>query len=287
MSQIPAAWLKVLVLLTLIVAIPACDNAVLQRLKQGLTEQAIAERENNKLLAADYQAQAMAAMAKGESGTARHAFTRAIDMDPGLAEAYCYRAINDMDSGAPYWGGASWDRVLADCNRAIELKPGYARAYDARGFANYKVGEPGLGIADYSKSIELDPDDAITCYHRGLAYYDQKQWELALADFSRSIQLNPNGLHDYYYRGIIYSKQGKWDLAIADLSNVAERASIAWPEPRQELARSYYQRGLGYITQGQPDPAIADLKKVIELSADVELKANAKQQLEGLGIKQP
>ncbi|MCJ7655280.1 MAG: hypothetical protein MUO97_08315, partial [Dehalococcoidia bacterium] len=183
MSLIPAVLLKVLVLICLIVAIPACDNAALQHLnqgdqyiKQGLIEQAIVEYDKainvdpvlssshiakldekyRLLLASGYQEQALAAMTKGESGTARDAFTRAIELNPDLAEAYCYRAINDLESGAPYWGGATWDEVFADCNRAIELKPGYAKAYDARGFANYKVGNSDQCIADYSKSIELD-----------------------------------------------------------------------------------------------------------------------------------
>jgi tetratricopeptide (TPR) repeat protein len=275
-SPIQATWLNVLVLIGLMLAFLACDDAALQHLKQGPAKPPIVKNDNTTvadpglsssdiarldkktrlLLAADYQAQAMAAMSKGESGTARNAFTKAIECDPDLAEAYCYRAINDMDSGAPYWGGATWDRILADCNRAIELKPGYAKAYDARGFFNCKVGETDQGIADYSRAIELDPNDAVTCYHRGLAYYNQKQLDLALIDLSRSIQLNPSGLHDYYYRGMIYSKQGKWDAAIADLSKVAERASIAWPEPGQELARVYYQRSLDYITRGQADLAI-------------------------------
>jgi tetratricopeptide (TPR) repeat protein len=230
----------------------------------------------------------LAAMSKGASGTARDAFTRAIGLDPNLAEDYCYRAINDMESGAPYWGGTTWDKVIADCNRAIELKPDYAKAYDARGFVNYKVGKSDQSIVDYSKSIELDPNDAKPYYHRGLLYYQQKQWDLALPDLSKSIELDPNAIHCQYYRGTIYYGREEWDMAIADLSTVAARASIAWPEPSQELARAYYQRGVDYMEKGEREKASIDLQKAIDLAQDSynpELKVKAKQKLEELGIK--
>lgn len=281
----PGLWdaLKIALLFCLLLSVLSCDNTPQQQPVDNNSKTIDPECES----AVACMNRGLAAMSKNESGTARDAFSMAIGLDPNMAEAYCYRAINDMDSGAPYWGGASWDTVLADCNMAIKLKPGYAKAYDARGFANYKVGELDQGIADYSKSIELDPGDAITCYHRGLIYYDRKQWDLALPDFSKSLELDPNGITCQYYRGTIYTSREEWDLAIADLSKVAARASFSWPEPRQELARAYYQRGIANMNKGERDRAIADLNKVIELSADVDLKAQAQQKLGELGSKEP
>jgi Tfp pilus assembly protein PilF len=81
----------------------------------------------------------------------------------------------------------------------------------------------------------------------------------------------------------------QWDLAIADLSKVAARASIAWPEPGQELAKAYYQRGVDYMEKGEREKAITDLQKAIELAQDAynaELKTKAKQKLEELGVKE-
>ncbi len=309
--------LTIILFACLLLLTMACDDPAEEHLKQGdlyleqgKTEQAFAEYGKGIELDPDmaaihlsdlaqpyrpemaqiYLNRALAARDKRETGTAERALTTAIKFDPNLAEAYCYRAINDIESGAPYWQrGTTWDKVIADCNKAIELKPDYAKAYDARGFANYKVGKIDQGIADYGKSIELDPGDAEAYYHRGLVYYEQKQWDLALPDFSKSIELDPNGVQVYYYRGTIYSTKEQWDLAIADLSKVAASASIAWPEPSQELAKAYYQRGVDYLEKGEREKAITDLQKAIDLAQDAynaELKAKAKQQLEELGVKE-
>jgi tetratricopeptide (TPR) repeat protein len=273
---------QALLLICLFLFVFTCDNNVPQQPNQPVDDNGTIVEPGSES-SADYLNLGLAHMAKGESGPAGDAFTRAIDLDPNLAEAYCYRAINDMESGAPYWGGSTWDRIIADCNKAIELRPDYAKAYDARGFAYHKTGEYEQAVSDYKKSIELDDNDALAYYHRGLLYYQQKQWDLALPDFSKSLELDPKGIHCQYYRGTIYNSQEEWDLAIADLSEVAARASIAWPEPRQELAGAYYQRGMDFIVRGEYDRARDDLNKVIELSADAGLKTQAQQKIEEIG----
>jgi|GEM_PF-1376081 len=311
MEFVSGRILIVLLFACLLLSILACDQPKpeLEHLKQGdlyleqgQKEQALAEYSKAVELDPDlaathlsdlpqpyrsdlaqiYLKRALAALDKGETGTARRALTTAIKFAPNLAEAYCYRAIAAFEGGAPYTGGTTWDAVLADCNKAIELKPDYAKAYDARGFANYKRGRADQAISDFSKSIELDPNNANPYYHRGMVYYEAKLWDLALPDFSKSIELHPDGVGAYYYRGNIYSTKGQWDQAIADLSNVAAKASIAWPEPRRELAKAYYQRGMEYANKAERDRAIADLKKVIQLSDNDELKANAGHKLEEL-----
>jgi tetratricopeptide (TPR) repeat protein len=281
MKSILQGTLIAVLLICLLLPVLACDDTEEQQPEPIIDENGKTGTES----AVAYKDSGLAAMSKGESGTARRAFDKAISLDPNLAEAYCYRAINDMESGAPYTGGTTWARVFADCNKAIELKTDYAKAYDARGFYYVKMGQFELAVSDYSKSIELDPGDALVYYHRGFAYYQRKQWDRALPDFSKSIELDPKAIHCQYYRGTIYALREEWDLAIDDLSKVAARASIAWTEPRQELAQAYYQRGIIYIGKGDRDRAIADLNKVIELSADVDLKAQAKQKLQEMGIK--
>jgi lipoprotein NlpI len=54
--------------------------------------------------------------------------TRAIEISPQLAEAYCNRGFCRM-------GKWDFDGAIADCTKAIEIDPNYARAYGNRGLS--------------------------------------------------------------------------------------------------------------------------------------------------------
>jgi len=79
---------------------------------------------------------------------------RAIELDPGLVEAYVNRAW-------AYYGKVEFGRAIADCDRAIELNPGLAVAYFVRGFAYAMKGEVPEAVSDLERCIELSTDPEI------------------------------------------------------------------------------------------------------------------------------
>jgi len=87
---------------------------------------------------------------KGEYQKATIAFTKAIELDPSLAIAYCNR-------GWVYVKLGQYEEAIADCTKAIELDPSLAFAYNCRGWAYTELGQYEQAIADYNKAIELDP----------------------------------------------------------------------------------------------------------------------------------
>jgi len=75
--------------------------------------------------AKDYYNQGDAHFKKGETDLAIAAFTKAVEKNPGFANAYYYR-------GMAYRRKKEDDKVIADYTRAIEINPQFAVAYAER-----------------------------------------------------------------------------------------------------------------------------------------------------------
>jgi tetratricopeptide (TPR) repeat protein len=115
---------------------------------------------------------------KGEVGDlrrAQRALTRAIELDPNLAQAYSNLAT-------VYGGLGDHRRALRLCNRAIELEPEYVRAYYNRGAALYELGHLDMAIRDYTRAIELAPAYPHPYHARAVARYYRKDYAGAWAD---------------------------------------------------------------------------------------------------------
>ena len=87
---------------------------------------------------------------EGDYQKAIVAFTKAIELDPSLANAYSNR-------GWAYIKLGQYEQAIADCTKAIELDPSLAIAYNYRGWAHIKSGQHEQATADYDKAAELDP----------------------------------------------------------------------------------------------------------------------------------
>jgi len=75
-------------------------------------------------------------------------YSKAIELDPGVAIAYGKRAY-------AYLYRAQYELAIADCNKAILLAPNLAVAYWNRSLAYKALGEKSKAIADIEKFITL------------------------------------------------------------------------------------------------------------------------------------
>lgn len=117
--------------------------------------------------AADYLAQGDYESWVGNYDKAIAAYTRAIELDPKLAQAYNNRAYTHMlhENYAP---------ALSDLNKALELRPDYVNALMNRGdiYNYYYQIDYDRAIADYDRVLAIDPDapnHTSVCGHRLLA----------------------------------------------------------------------------------------------------------------------
>lgn len=119
-------------------------------------------------------------------------FTKAVRLNPELAEAYTGRGMANNDLGR-------YDKAIADYTRAIELNPDNAQTYNNRGYSYERLGKYDKAIADFTKAIRIEPHYSSAYNNRGVAYYSLGRIDEALADFDKACKLGyGKGCENYY-----------------------------------------------------------------------------------------
>ena len=140
------------------------------------------------------------------------AFTDAIDLNPGLSEAYFRRGICFYYLNEPRL-------ALADFDQGAALDTASPRSNLWRGRCQNSMGEHREAIKAFSDAIAV-ADRYTTAYvHRGLTYLQIGDNERAVKDFNTAIRLEPTVGNHYYLRGVAFNRQGNTDRAIDSLTN--------------------------------------------------------------------
>jgi len=146
----------------------------------------------------DYGERGVTFMDQGKYDKAIQEFTRVIQLDPNIWQAYLYRGIAYCFKDNP-----DRDRGIADLTQALRLSPSnkaieenLAMAYYDRGLFYFNNKNYDKTIADFTEAIRLDPEHEVTDegkYNgRGLAYYFKGNLDRAIADFETALKINPN-----------------------------------------------------------------------------------------------
>ena len=181
---------------------------------------------------------------------ARTAVSRALELDPGLAEAHAMagflKTVSEFD-----WAGAE-----AAFRRAIELNPNSGDLYDTYGLMLAAMGRYDEALAAQRRAHELDPlshrhDAASTLVRAG-------RYEEALRLLGRIIELEPDFAFPYATRGWALLLSGKPDAGIASLEHALRLA----PDSTMFLA----QLGQAYAMVGRTADARDVLRRLEERS---------------------
>ena len=123
--------------------------------------------------AADFFAQGDYEYDQGNCAAAITDFTRAIALNPQLAEAYNNRAYANMAL-------QNYAAALPDLDQAIALRPDYVNALMNRGdIHNYYYDiDYDQAVADYDRVLALDHANTSVCGHRLLAQHHG--WDLGV-----------------------------------------------------------------------------------------------------------
>ena len=172
-------------------------------------------------------------------------YTRAIELNPGLAEAYNNRAY------ASYSKYDGTGNPLADLNRALELRPEFPHAYNTRGCVYLAGGQPDKAIADFNRAIQLQPDYPRAYRNRANAQLRKGHIGLAIADFERAGE-NPKRIILYLLIAAAailgaVAAAARWVVA---LSRKANRKGSA--EPGAPNGGHATQLGNSGVTEGPP-----------------------------------
>ena len=196
-------------------------------------------------------------------------YTKAIELDPALTQAYNNRGIAKAEL-------KDYQGEIEDCDKAIEIDPKNAYAYNNRGAAKSELGYYQEAIEDFNQAVRIEPNDTKFYYNRGIAKKKLGYYQEAIKDYDKAIELNPNDVGVYSNRGHTKHLQGNNEEAIEDFDKAIEL------DPNNALA--YAGRGLTKFYQGDNEGALKDFTQAIKLdpigllSADIyNNRGNAKQ----------
>jgi eukaryotic-like serine/threonine-protein kinase len=147
---------------------------------------------------------------------AKKASTRALDLDPSLAEAHASLGYTRLFF--------DWDFAGAETSfrRAIELDPHYASAHQWYAWHLLVTGDLRAMIQRMRTALQLDPLSLIINVHMGYAYYWAGRFEEALEQLRKTIALDPSFALAYWPLGAVYHWQGRADDAIAAFQKLVE-----------------------------------------------------------------
>jgi formylglycine-generating enzyme required for sulfatase activity/tetratricopeptide (TPR) repeat protein len=199
-------------------------------------------------------------------------FNQAVELNPGLAEAYLERGMLFLHTG-------DYEQATVEFQQAKERKPSlqapdtmlqrirtgaelrdrnFAEAERAAQQGNYKA-----AVQLYTELLEKDALAGaryplfVTLYNRGNAFFAQHQVQEAIQDYSAAIELNPKHVSSYYNRAGAYATLGRFDLGVRDYNKVIEL------DPNN--AAAYYNRGAAKAGLRYYQGAIRDYQKALEL----------------------
>lgn len=148
----------------------------------------------------------------------RH-YTKAIELDPTLVQAYLRRGIARRLKGDLHTAIEDFDKAQAIDPSAILNNRQIADSYSNRGFIEMNELETGQAISDFTKAIECYRDPR-HYYRRGQARLIEEDLRGAIEDFDQALALNPQNdfltSMIYVNRGYALLLQGKDKDGYAD-----------------------------------------------------------------------
>lgn len=153
--------------------------------------------------------QGLEAHKHGQLFQALDAYTKALQLNPQLTNAYFNR-------GLIYVEKPDYDAAIRDFTKAIELNDKDADFYNERGICYNEKKESDKAIEDFTKAISLNSNNAD--YYNGLAnaYSHLSNYEQAIEAYNKSIAIDSTQSYVYYNRGLAYYHTEQYDAAIQD-----------------------------------------------------------------------
>lgn len=207
----------------------------------------------------------LAFAANGNFAEALQQYDRAVELAPGLPDAYHNRAITHreldhreaaladftralaLNANARLWMGRAqiyyeagdWDRAIADYTRAIAEYPALLDAQLERGICYGMQNDFRRAIDDFSAVLQQVPFNAQALFNRGKANFELGLYDPARADFNRAIQADAQFAKAYYHRAVVSLKLKRYDAAVRDLQEVEKLGYTLEPAVLEQVPPEY------------------------------------------------
>jgi TolB-like protein/Tfp pilus assembly protein PilF len=146
---------------------------------------------------------------------AKAAASKAIEIDPGLAQPYtslgCVKLIYDRD----------WDGAEKEFKRAIELDPKYAAAHNWYSQYLMAKGQIEESFHESQIALNLEPFDLSTNLHLGWHYLHARNYDGAIEQLNKVMELEPKFFLAHFLLGMAYEQQGNFSEALAEFKEAS------------------------------------------------------------------
>lgn len=149
-------------------------------------------------------------------GKARSAVTRALELDPDLAEGHTALGL------VRFYFEWDWVGAEAEFRRALELNPGSLSVHQEYGGFLTSVGRLDEGLAQSREAALLDPLSVYPVHDMAINALVRHDYEQAAAGFRRAIDIDPNWTWGYIKLARTLATQKKSEDALAQ-AEIAER----------------------------------------------------------------
>jgi serine/threonine-protein kinase len=185
-------------------------------------------------------------------GKARAAVTRALELDPDLAEAHTALGL------VLFYFEWDWAGAEAEFRRALELNPGSQAVNEEYGHFLITMSRFDEGLARTREAVRLDPLSVGPVHNLAIAAMVRGDYDEAAAGFRRAIDIDPNWTWGYTKLARTLAHQKKCKEAFAQ-AEIAERRLAGGAAPL-----SWSWLGVTYATCGD---AVRARHKLDELHA--------------------
>lgn len=163
---------------------------------------------------------------------AKEAATRALEIDPSLAEAMTSLATAKFNYD---W---DWAGAAEGFKKAIEMDPRYPTAYQRYSLYLSAMGRPDDSFEQIKKARELDPLSISINVSFGWRLYLAREYDRAIAQLRDTLELDPNYVWARLNLGQAYEQKGEYNLAITEFQRALE-ISPSSPLTISALAHAY------------------------------------------------
>jgi tetratricopeptide (TPR) repeat protein len=122
---------------------------------------------------------------KGDSEKAEYYYSRAIELDPVMFQAYYSRALLRFKGG-------DLAASLHDFDAVVRLCPSLRGCLVSRGLTHELLGSEAKAFADFQYAVKADPRDPNAHYHLGRMLEKENEYGRALQSYVDSLRLKPN-----------------------------------------------------------------------------------------------
>lgn len=186
------------------------------------------------------------------SAAAKRAAAKAVELDPGLAEAYSALGFATLTRDF------DWAVAEGEHRRAIEINPNYATGHHWYSFHLLMVGRFEEALREMLRARELDPLSPSILQSLGWAYYQSRRFDDSLATFQKLFESTP----DFAFGTVTYSwalrQVGRTEEAVQLAENALDNSSGG------QLFISVL--GASYAAAGRTDDARAALTRLDEIA---------------------